>query len=229
MKFTKKINCLNCPYKCGVFDALKESGHDPEKIESIHAEYRKHELICKQGNDVTHSIYLVQGTAKLFIEGLNNRNIILYILKPDSYIGLLSFFETINYTYSVMTLEECCVCMLDLAFLKKLYLANHQLYINLNKALGKSVAAIMKKLISLNQKQIRGRIAENLIYLSKFHGNNKFNLGLTRKELGEMSAISEENAVRILSELRNENVIDLKGKEIEILDMNFLQKISEIG
>ena len=54
----------------------------------------------------------------------------------------------------------------------------------------------MKKIISLNQKQIRGRIAENLIYLSKLNNSKKFHLGLSRKEIGEMVAISEENTVR---------------------------------
>jgi CRP/FNR family transcriptional regulator len=87
----------------------------------------------------------------------------------------------------------------------------------------------MKKIISLNQKQIRGRIAENLIYLSEIHKNLRFNLGLTRKEIGEMTAISEENTVRLLSEFSREKIISLEGREIEILDMPLLKKISEVG
>jgi CRP-like cAMP-binding protein len=87
----------------------------------------------------------------------------------------------------------------------------------------------MKKIISLNQKQIRGRIAENLIYLSNLNNKLAFNLGLSRKELGEMVAISEENTVRLLSEFAKENIISIKGKEVEILDMSLLKKISEVG
>ena len=64
----------------------------------------------------------------------------------------------------------------------------------------------MKKIVSINQKQVRGRIAENLIYLSELHNNHKFNLGLSRKEFGELSAISEENTVRLLSEFSKEKV-----------------------
>lgn len=58
----------------------------------------------------------------------------------------------------------------------------------------------MKKIISLNQKQIRGSIAENLIYLSEINGSHTFHLGLSRREIGEMTAIPEENTVRLLSE-----------------------------
>jgi CRP/FNR family transcriptional regulator len=81
----------------------------------------------------------------------------------------------------------------------------------------------------LNQKQIRGRLAENLIYLSNLHGTLKFNLGLTRKEIGEMTAISEENTVRLLSEFSKEKIVALSGREIEIIDMPLLVKISEFG
>ncbi len=129
---------------------------------------KKHDIICKQGTEVTHALFLVKGSAKLYIEGLNNRNIILYLLKPPSYIGLLSFFESPFYFYSVSALEESEVCFIELELVKKLYFENHELLLSLNRAFGKSVSAIMKKIISLNQKQIRGRIAENLIYLSKY-------------------------------------------------------------
>jgi CRP-like cAMP-binding protein len=112
---------------------------------------------------------------------------------------------------------------------KKLYIENHDLLLNLNKAFGKSVSYIMEKIISLNQKQIRGRIAENLIYLSRLNNNHKFHLGLSRKEIGEMVAISEENTVRLLSEFAKENIIKIKGREIEILDMPLLKKICEVG
>ncbi|MCK7511610.1 MAG: cyclic nucleotide-binding domain-containing protein [Desulfobacterales bacterium] len=70
------------------------------------ATFRKHEKICRQGDNVSHAIYLTEGTAKLFIEGINGHNIILYLMRPPAYIGLLSFFESIHYTYSVTAIED---------------------------------------------------------------------------------------------------------------------------
>jgi len=230
MRFSKKNTCKDCLLKCDIFSTNTKIDSDKnEDIIPLHAHFKKHDIICKQGTEVTHSLFLVKGTAKLFIEGLNNRNIILYLLKPPSYIGLLAFFESPLYSYSCTALEESEVCFIPLDLLKKLYIEDHNLLLSLNKAFGKSVSNIMKKIISLNQKQIRGRIAENLIYLSEFHNDTRFNICLTRKEIGEMSAISEENAVRILSEFTRENIISTKGREIEILDLCLLRKISEVG
>ena len=229
MKFTKNCNCNHCFLKCDIYPALVKSGKNIDEINPLHGHFKKHDTICKQGSEVTHALFLVKGTAKLYIEGLNNRNIILYILKPPAYIGLLSFFENPKYFYSVSSLDDSEVCFIDLNIVKQLYIENHDLLLILNKALGKSVSTIMKKIISLNQKQVRGRIAENLIYLSEIHNSQCFHLGLTRKDIGEMSAISEENTVRLLSEFSKENIISIKGREIEILDMSLLKKISEVG
>jgi CRP-like cAMP-binding protein len=171
----------------------------------------------------------MKGSAKLYIDGLNSRNIILYIIKPPTYIGLLSFFETPNYAYSVTALEDSEVCFIELDLVKKLYIESHDLLLSLNKAFGKSVANIMNKIISINQKQIRGRIAETLIYLSDLHQSHQFHLTLTRKEIGEMAAISEENTVRLLSEFAKESIIMIKGRDIEILEMPLLKKICDVG
>jgi CRP-like cAMP-binding protein len=229
MKFEKNIECSRCIIQCDIYRAMQEAGRCTSDVKPVHALFRKHETICKQGSEVTTAIYLVSGSAKLYIEGLNNRNIILYILSTQSYIGLLSFFETPRYSYSVTALEETRVCMVELNFLKQLYIGNHDFLIRLNKAFGKSVASIMGKIITLNQKNIRGRVADSLLYLSRLNRSDSFLITLTRKELGELSAISEENTVRLLTEFRKEGIIDLNGKEVHILDRGLLEKISELG
>jgi len=229
VKFTKNPNCDVCASKCDIYHALMQCGKDINAIKPLHVHYKKHENISKQGKAVSHAIYLVSGTAKLYIEGLNNRNIILYLLKPQSYIGLLSFFESPYYSYSVTALEDTCICMIELDLIKKLYIENHDFLIKLNKAFGKSVATILGKIITLNQKNIRGRVADSLIYLSNLYMSDTFNIILTRKELGELSAISEENTVRLLTELKKEGIISITNKTITILDKRLLQKISEVG
>ena len=229
MKFTKNFTCESCLLKCDIHSTLGRSPEENTVISKLHVVYKKNDLICKQRAEVTHALFLIRGSAKLYIEGINNRNIILYILKPPAYIGLLSFFESPVYSYSVTALEESEVCFIELDLVKRLYLQNHELLLSLNEAFGKSVSAILRKIVSIHQKQVRGRIAENLIYLSELHKNIKFNLCLSRKEFGELAAISEENTVRLLTEFSKENIIAVNGKEIEILDLSLLKKISDSG
>ena len=229
MRFTKNTKCDDCLLKCDIHETLCKTQGDKAVVNHLHAHFKKHDIICKQGTEVTHAMFLVKGFAKMYIEGLNNKNIILYLLKPPAYIGLLSFFEAPTYSYSVAAIEDCEVCFIELDLVKRMYVDNHDLLLCLNKAFGKSVSNILKKIISLNQKQIRGRIAENLIYLSEIYGSKKFHMKLSRKEIGEMAAISEENTVRLLSEFAKEKIIAISGRDVEILDMPLLKKISEVG
>lgn len=229
MKFSCKVNCDNCTARCDIYNSIRDSGLHFDDFNPLQAIYKKHETVCKQGSDVTHAIYLVSGSAKLYIEGINHRNIIMYIMRPSSYIGLLSFFESEKYCYTVTTLEESKICMIDLELVQQLYKENHAFFLKLNQAFARSTASILHKIITLNQKQARGRLAENLLYLSDLHGGSIFNMGITRRELGEMCAISEENTVRVLREFCNENIIHMEGRRLSILDRKLLKKLSEIG
>ncbi|MBK7710596.1 MAG: cyclic nucleotide-binding domain-containing protein [Bacteroidales bacterium] len=121
MKFTKNGDCSDCRLKCDIYPAIEQSHKGCIEINPLHAHLKKHDIICKQGTEVTHALFLVKGSAKLYIEGLNNRNIILYLLKPPAYIGLLSFFESPFYFYSVSALEESEVCFIELELVKRLY------------------------------------------------------------------------------------------------------------
>jgi CRP-like cAMP-binding protein len=228
MRYLTKENCQTCKLKCDIFFTAREMGIEddlaPEQVV-----YKKHELICRQNAEITHAIILIEGNAKMYIDGMNNKNIILNILLPSNYIGLLSIYGSTTYAYNVAALNECRTCHADINLLKKLYYENHNFLLKLNSAFGNSVNNIMQKLISLNQKQIRGKVAESLLYLAQLYDANTFELTITRKELGELSAISEENAVRVLTEFKNEGIIGLEGKEISLKMPDLLKKISAFG
>jgi hypothetical protein len=44
-----------------------------------------------------------------------------------------------------------------------------------------------------------------------------------------MSAISEENTVRLLTELKREGIIKVEGREVEIVDKLLFKKISALS
>jgi CRP/FNR family transcriptional regulator len=52
---------------------------------------------------------------------------------------------------------------------------------------------------------------------------------LNRKDIAEFAGLSTESTVRLLTELKNENIIDITGKEISILNMELLKNISRRG
>ena len=88
----------------------------------------------------------------------------------------------------------------------------------------------LQKLININQKHRHGRIAEALLYLSEeIYESDSFTLSITKKELADMAGISTESSFRILKELHNQGCIQIAKKDVEIVDMNYLRQLSEVG
>ena len=228
MRFIRKANCRDCNVKCDIFFTAREMGLEQE-LEPLHVQYRKREAICRRNEEITHAIVLLEGHAKMFMEGMNYKNIILNILMPSNYIGLISVFGLPEYNYGVAALGPCLTCHVDMGLVRKMYHGNPNFLMKLNRQFGQTVRFIMEKLVSLNQKHIRGKIAGSLIYLSELYESDSFTLTLTRRELGELSAISEENAVRVLAEFSNEGIIAVRGRELELRDREALERISLVG
>ena len=51
---------------------------------------------------------------------------------------------------------------------------------------------------------------------------------MTHQELANLIGCSRITVTRIINELKNENIIDMKNKEIYILNMEALKKLSQL-
>jgi len=227
---TKSITCTECRLSSKCFRKLL-----PEELEfidhfKVQIFYSRGEDICKQGAFASSIIFNLDGLIKLSIEGPNNKSFILRIVKPTEFIGLSSLFGENIYHYSAKTLKDTTVCMIEKASIIKLARENAVFASEIIKWHCSIETHHYKKLHSLTYKQLHGRLADTLIYLSQedFDINIIFQY-LTRKDLAELSAMSTEGAVRILSEFDNDGIVELKGKNIKILDLKKLEKISKAG
>ena len=228
-KFSKPNNCAICPYRSAYTKLLSKEDVILMQENCLIVNFRKGENVCKQGSVVTHALYLSKGKVKMTLEG-DKKDIILKFIDERYYLGLHSLFGNKIYNYSITTLEDSDVCMIDSEFFVGLAKKNPKFLFELTKYLGESSNYALKKIIDFNQKNVQGRIADILLYFAdELYNNKEFTLSITRKELSEFTSMSMENAVRQLSELNKEGIIKLSGRKITILEYDLLRKISEIS
>jgi len=188
------------------------------------------ENIIKQGTLSSNLIFLTSGMAKEFIEGIDHRNLILEIIKPWSLFGGTGIYVDMRYHYSVIALEETTACFIDTENFKKLIRINPDFTEKFLNYCGTCSANTFERLVSITQKQMHGRIADVLIYLSEIiYENLMFDINLSRQDISEFSGMSKDSAIRILKEFENENIIQATGKKISILKMDLLKEISLKG
>ncbi len=227
-KIERPISCLKCPYKWEYLDLLKENDINAIQNNCTIINFKKGETICKQGTDATHALYLAKGVVKLYIEG--KKNLILKLIKAGNYIDLQTLFGDKTYKYSVAAVEDTMVCMIKSELLRDLAKNNSNYLFELTKTISDTGNYVYKKISDISRKQLRGRLADTILYLSEeIYNSYDFELDLTRKELAELSSMSMENAVRILSEFRKDSILSVEGKRIKILELDILKKLSDIG
>jgi CRP/FNR family transcriptional regulator len=88
---------------------------------------------------------------------------------------------------------------------------------------------VSQNLLFFNQHNMHGRLANTLLYLSKYvYKKKKFDVILSRVELSNLCRISRENLIKILYEFNKEGLIKLNGKQIEILKPDELKRLTEV-
>ncbi|MDD2563746.1 MAG: Crp/Fnr family transcriptional regulator [Salinivirgaceae bacterium] len=192
--------------------------------------YYKGEDLCKQAAYAPQVLYLNKGLAKLYLQH-RGRNLILRLIGENDFVGLpITTSDNSYYPYSVTALEECGITAIDaLNFKEALNMDNNfaQSIIDLQN---KYTRIYFKHFLSITQKQLHGRVADTILHLAcDVHKQQKFQLLLTRKDLAEFSGMSTESVIRILREFHNDRIINIDGKEIEIISYELLKKLSEIG
>lgn len=228
--FTESVNCVNCKRSSKCFKQLI-----PSELEFINQNktqilYREGENICKQKAFASYVLYISEGLVKLYLESPNSKNINLKILKTSEFIGLSSIYGDNIYNYSTVALKDSVICLIEKESFRKLLIDNGHFASEIIKWHCVNEKQLFNKIQSLGNKQMHGRLADTLMYLSNknLQEENIFSY-LSRKDIAEFAGISTESTVRLLTELKNDNIIDINGKEIKILNLELLKDISRKG
>lgn len=225
-----KKSCLLCNNKSECFRQLSDSQLDFANSNRAEISYRKGEMIAKQGNFYTHILYLQSGMVKVYKELPDGSNLILSIFGVGSLIGLPFLFKNQILDYSVAALDDTTICAIDRHAFEKLIHENGEFAAEVVNQLNHCTLYNYDRLVSLTHKQINGRFADTLLYLSRVvYKANPFNLTLSRKDLAEYTGVSVMSVIRAIKEFKNDGIIDISGNRVEILNFSQLERISRTG
>ncbi len=220
-------DCLNrAPY----FQILS-----PEELEIINKDrysvrYKAGETILKQGTSATHVLSLIDGIVKIYIEGMDDRNLLLSLQKPWALLGGPGMHTDQKVHYSVTALTDVSICFIDLDNFNKVMTRNCRFANQLIGHISIHSVILFDKMVSLTQKQMHGRMADGLIYLSEaFFETDAFKFYLSRQDIADLTAMSKDSAIRILKDFERDGIISLDGNKLSVLDTPQLHEISLKG
>jgi CRP-like cAMP-binding protein len=227
----KLINsCENCMVSWKNFKNLSKSEIRLVNENRYEATFKPGEIIIKQGSPATSAVFLATGMAKVYIEGLDNKNFILGIALPSRLVVGPGVHVHARHTYSVSALTIVQACFISFEIINQLIRQNAEFAYGMLEDLSVKAYAVHNKLVSLTQKKMPGRLAEALLFFAdEVCKADVFDIILSRQEMGEMTNMAKESVVRILKELESSGVIKTDCSRIQILDKEKLRVISERG
>jgi CRP-like cAMP-binding protein len=224
------MSCEDCVHGWKNFQHLTKSELALVNENRYEANFKPGEIMIKQGSPTSNALFMSNGLAKTYIEGINRKNFILGIALPGRLIMGPGGYVNSRHTYSVSAITSVQACFISFDVLKKLVRENGDFAESFLEDISAKSLSSLTRMVNLAQKRMSGRLAEVLIYFADevFH-NDEYEMILSRQELGEMTSMAKECVVRILKELEDSGVIYSDSSSIKILDRERLIQISEKG
>jgi CRP/FNR family transcriptional regulator len=229
-KIFKQNDCNQCKKRIEIFKVLREEDFKVIEEKRYEVLYHAGETIFKQGTSFTHTICILEGLVKVYIESENREKFILSLIGPGEMIGSPGMYTDNMHHFSVVAVEDTLACHIERQVIEEVIMSNKLFAIQMLKRANLRDIAHFRKIRTLTQKQMPGRIAEVILYLANIvYKSNPFILSITRQDLADMASITKEGTIRVLKDFKDAGLITLNGNELNILNEKALINISENG
>lgn len=190
--------------------------------------FGKDEIIFHQGSEATGFFIIQTGRVKIFQTASNGKERILYLLKKCDYFAEVPAFDGKAFPASAIALESTELIFFPrLAFLDLL----HQypaIAINMLTSLANHSRKLAQMVEDMSFKEVPQRLAAYLLDLSdRANGDQVINLDVTKTQLAAILGTISATLSRAFSHLHDKGLITINGSQIELLDRDRLQALSQ--
>ena len=193
-----------------------------ENIKIEEKTYEKGSYIFNQGDIKGDLYFLIEGSILVAKFDSNGKRSIIQTFNNKGIFGEVYAYLNEPFDFSALVQKKSKILVIKEfrnlinEFMPKSFLIN---YINL---ISKKCLVLSQKNQITNQFTLRQKIANFLLIEEE---NNKVKLKQTREELADFLSTTRPSLSRELSNMADENIIKISGKDIYILDINLLKNL----
>lgn len=211
-----------------IFNSEERHALDTER-KNIHL--KKGENLLEEGH-AANGVYLIKsGTAKLYKVGFTGKEQIIRFAKKGDLLGYRSILSGETFGASATAIEEMELEFIPERFFLRMLEENPKMSFEMLKLISKQLGDAADTITILAQKTVRERLAEVLIMLENTLGvdNDGFiRISLTREEMANLIGTATESAIRLISEYKNDHLIEVEGRRIKILEHDKIKKLGHV-
>jgi CRP-like cAMP-binding protein len=224
-KSHRHVNCLTCEArKSSLFSDFCETDMSSLNDHKLCAHYKKNQPIFLEGSFPRGVYCLNQGKVKIFTRGDEGKEQIIHIAKEGEIIGFRALFSGQPFKVSATTLEESNICFIHKEDFLSMTDSNTSLRNDIMREISKELAERAVFITNLAQKSVRERLAFVLLILGDIYADEMINL--TREDLANFVGTATETLIRLLRDFKEEGMINIHTRKIEILNKEKLLNLS---
>ncbi|MDX2442968.1 MAG: Crp/Fnr family transcriptional regulator [Bacteroidales bacterium] len=222
--------CVECDIRSPLFHLLSKEELQNLNQDRYEVEYKAGDIIFKQGSAANNILSLTRGKVKLYLEGVNGNKLTFKIAKRWELLGGPGLFIDNRHHYTARALENVTVCFINLERFKAVIRTNVAFGDLFWKQVNLETVHLYSRFLSNAQKQMHGRLADALLYLSSevFTGEN-CEIIIGKQDIAELSGMTRDNVVRVLKRFVADDIIEILDKEIKIINRDKLLELSRLG
>jgi CRP-like cAMP-binding protein len=192
--------------------------------------YDKGKAIFFEGENGNGFYVVADGRVKIYKVSLEGKEQILHIYGPGSPFGEVPVFSGQSFPANAQTLLKSHLLFFPRDKFIDLIADNPFLAMNMLAVLSLRLRQFTVQVENLSLKEVPGRLASYLVYLSKEQEtHDRVSLPISKGQLASLLGTIPETLSRILAKISQKGLIQVDGKTIRLLDLSMLQQLSQNG
>lgn len=210
-----------------LFKGLSREQYDELAMIATDQEYARGRAIFAEGDPGDGFFLVVSGLIKIYKLSLDGKEQILHIFGTGEPFAEAAVFIGSPYPAHAMALEKSRVLFLPRRAFIELINRNPELALNMLAALSHRLKKFAQLIEELSLKEVPGRLAAHLLYLSRQQaGQDQVLLPVSKNQLAGLLGTIPETLSRILGKLAKAEMIAIDGPRITILDREALEDLA---
>jgi CRP/FNR family transcriptional regulator len=206
-----------------LFNGLQDSML--ERIVALAQEkvFNKGDSIFFEGDDATGFYMVAEGSVKIFKMSPDGREQILHIFGPGEPFGEVPVFHGQPFPANAVAMVRADLFFFPRKDFVDLVTGTPALALSMLAMLSFRLRRFASQIESLSLKEVPGRLAAHLVYLTEEQGRtDQVKLDIPKGQLASLLGTSPETLSRIFSKMSDEGLIRVESKTIFLLDYDEL-------
>jgi CRP-like cAMP-binding protein len=191
-------------------------------------EYNKGQLIFAEGDEGIGFYMVIRGRVKVYKVSPDGKEQIMHIFGQGQPFGEVPVFEGSCYPANAEAMETSRLFFFPKKAFVNLIHENPSLAMNMLASMSQRLKQFSHLIESLSLKEVPGRLASYLLYLSDRNGSiDDFELDIAKSQLASLLGTIPETLSRIFTRMTSRELIRINGPQITILDRAGIEDLAE--